>query len=469
MPPMPRPGPFGRVRLGALDATRRTGDHRRMRYPRVPDLRRLSDALGGYAQLKHEYGAGGVAAVLADAERSLRAALGRLRALPEDPARRSREPDSLASIRRLRPSGPRVLWNGFDRAVYREKLAGALAARMAGCTLGAIVEGWSVERMRAWAKTIGDRFPPVDYWSRAWAPHEKRYQLSECRAYTRDGMDGVPVDDDVIYTLLGLLIVEDHGPDFTTDDVGRAWLKYLPYACTAEDVALGNLKKKVPARRAADRDNPFVQWIGADIRSDPWAYLAPGLPELAADMAWRDACLSHRRNGIYGAMFFAAAQAAAFAVDDPVEALRIGLTEVPRDCALAKDVRWALKAGRGIRGYADARAAVDERFAGMHPVHTNNNACLTVFGLVIGGTDVTRVISETVAMGLDNDCTAATAGSIVGAIAGSRGVPRHWTRRFHDTVHSYLNGRPRFAIGDLLDRFERQAAKRFAPRRGRKT
>ena len=360
------------------------------------------------------------------------------------------------------------MWTSFDPVAYREKLSGALLARMAGCTLGAIVEGWDVARMRNWAKTIGDTFPPVDYWSEVWTPRQKRYEASECRAYTRTGMDGVPVDDDIAYTLLGLLIAEDHGPDFTTDDVGRAWLKYLPYACTAEDVALKNLKRGVPARRAAERENPYVQWIGADIRSDPWAYLAPGLPELAADMAWRDAYLSHRRNGIYGEMYFAAAQAAAFAVDDPVEALRIGLTEIPRECLLARDVRWALAAGRDIRGYADARAAVDERFKGMHAVHTNNNACLTVFGLMIGGTDVTRVLSEVVAMGLDNDCTAATAGSIVGAIVGGKGVPKHWTRRFNDTVRSYLIARPTFKISDLLNRFARQAKKRFArPARAR--
>jgi ADP-ribosylglycohydrolase len=433
-----------------------------MRYPRIPDYRSLSDSLALHAALKAEYGARGIQPILADAERALRAALSRLEALPVDPALRSREPDSLPAIRRLRPRGPRALWKAFDADRYLDKLGGALLARMAGCTLGAIVEGWTVDRMKEWAKTIGDPFPPVDYWSRAWTPHEKRYQASECRAYTRTGMNGVPVDDDIAYTLLGLLIVEDHGLDFTTDDVGRSWLKYLPYACTAEDVALKNLKRGVPARKAAESRNPFVQWIGADIRSDPWAYLAPGLPERAAEMAHRDAYLSHRRNGIYGEMFFAAAQAAAFAVDDPREALRIGLTEIPRGCALARDVRWALAAGRGIHGYADARAAVDERFGGMHAVHTNNNACLTVFGLMIGGTDVTRVISEVVAMGLDNDCTAATAGSIVGAIVGRKGVPAHWHRRFRDTVHSYLIGRPTFRISGLLDRFSRQARKQFS-------
>ena len=259
-------------------------------------------------------------------------------------------------------------------------------------------------------------------------------------------MNVVPVDDDITYTLLGLLIAEDYGVDFTTEDVGKGWLKYLPYACTAEEVALNNLKNGISAREAADIDNPFCQWIGADIRSDPWAYIAPAFPEKAAEMAYNDAYLSHRRNGIYGEMFFSAAQSAAFAVDNPVDALKIGLTEIPKDCSLYNDIHWALEAGKNISNCKEARKAVEERFEGMSGVHTNSNACLTVFGLMIGGTDVTRVISETVAMGLDNDCTAATAGSIAGAIAGKKGVPENWYKNFNNTVHSYLIGKEEFKI-----------------------
>jgi ADP-ribosylglycohydrolase len=95
----------------------------------------------------------------------------------------------------------------------------------------------------------------------------------------------------------------------------------------------------------------------------------------------------------------------------------------------------------------------------MSGVHTINNACLTVWGITIGGTNLTKVIGETVAMGLDNDCTAATAGSIVGAVVGRRGVAPHWHARFNDTVHSYLRGRRRFRISDVLRRFARQAAR----------
>ncbi len=214
---------------------------------------------------------------------------------------------------------------------------------------------------------------------------------------------------------------------------------------------------KFPAHRAGAANNPYCEWIGADIRADPWGYMAPGWPERAAEMAYTDASISHRRQGIYGEMFFAAAIAAAFATDDPVEALRIGLSEIPKNCTLARAVRWALRGSPDIREYRQARAAVDTRFKGMHPVHTINNACLTIWGLTIGGRDFTRVIGETVAMGLDNDCTAATAGSITGAVVGKRGIPEHWYGSFENRIHSYLVGKKHFSISGVLSRFEKQA------------
>ena len=245
--------------------------------------------------------------------------------------------------------------------------------------------------------------------------------------------------------------------NFSTDDVGRAWLKYLPLACTAEHIALNNLKSGYSSLETADINNPYQQWIGADIRSDAWAYIAPGYPEKAAELAYKDAYISHRRNGIYGEMFFSAAQAAAFAVDNSVDALTIGLTEIPKECTLYKDIKWALETGKEIHNYKDARQAVDDRFKGMHGAHTNNNACLTIFGLMIGGNNVTKVLSQTVAMGLDNDCTTATAGSIVGAIVGKKGVPDHWYRNFNNTIYTYMTGNEKFNIDDVIDRFTRQA------------
>jgi ADP-ribosylglycohydrolase len=338
-----------------------------------------------------------------------------------------------------------------------DKLEGALLGRFAGCILGAPVEFWEIENMKLLAKENSMDFPPRDYWSYIPFPYEKRYQKSAVESYTRNKMDGVPVDDDIAYTILGLLIVEDYGLDFGTEEVGKAWLRYLPYACTAEAVALANLRKGVEASKSGEIDNPYCEWIGASIRSDPWGYIAAGWPERAAEMAYRDAYLSHRRQGIYGEIFFAALISSAFAVSDPLEAINIGLSEIPKDSALAKSIMWAIDVAPEIKNYQQARQKMEERFKGMNNVHTINNACLTIWGLTIGGNDFTKVIGETVAMGMDNDCTSATAGSITGAILGKKGIPRHWYERFNNKVRTYLNGIEEIAITELVDRFLKQA------------
>ena len=337
-----------------------------MSYPKQPDFRKLTSDIAEYARLGHEYGAPGVQELLDEAEAALVSVKRRLMLLEGDPALASNEPDDYGRILELRPCGPRRIWENFNLAEYDRRLRGAILGRFAGCVLGAPVEFWSVEKMERWAAHIGDTFPPVDYWSRIKDECAVRYGKSQCIDYTRSAMDGIPVDDDIAYTQLGLLIAEEYGLNFTTADVGRAWLKYLPYACTAEEVALAALNAGTSADRAAESDNPYAQWIGADIRSDPWGYLAPGLPEVAARMAYRDARLSHRRNGVYGEMFFSAAIAAAFEVDDPIEAVKIGLTEIPTGCSLAGAVRWALDERKNIRDYKAARAAYRNRAYILH-------------------------------------------------------------------------------------------------------
>jgi len=426
-----------------------------------PESINWEDKFNRWVQLKAEYGAAGLEEKVAEIMSLLRTKTEELIALPEDQALAEVEPNDLETIQALRPQGNRRIWSNIPMEVYKNRLEGALIGRFTGCTLGSPVELFSIEKMSNWAKYLGDPFPPQDYWSQVERPHDLKYKVSPRGTFTPSLMDGVPTDDDIIYTQLGLLILEDYGPNFSIEDVGEAWLKYLPYAHTAEEVALRNLHNGVPAKQAGSIDNPYVQYIGADIRSDPWGYAAPGWPEKAAELAYKDAYLSHRRNGIYGAMYFSAVIAAAFTVEDPVEALHIGLEEIPASCLLAQEIRWALAEAKNVHNYLDANQAVQARYAGMHKVHTINNACLTIWGLTIGGRDFTKIIGETVAMGFDNDCTAATAGSIAGAVLGKAGIPEHWYKNFNNKIISYLNGQIQFAFDDFVNRFASQAEKVF--------
>jgi ADP-ribosylglycohydrolase len=425
-----------------------------MQYTDFGKVNELLNQIIDYSNLKTENGACQETENLReDLETQLKCYLERVKQLKEDEELRAKEPDELERIKQLRTDGPRKLNLSYSESELLDKMAGAILGRFIGCTLGVPVESWPIERMKALAEQFDTPFPPTQYWNGVHSKESLHYGISPYTAYTKGGMNGVPVDDDITYTIVALLTLEKYGYDFTTSDVGEIWKTHLPVACTAEAVALENLKSGLPIDEVGVVNNPYVQWIGADIRSDGWAYACAGKPERAAEFAYRDAYLSHRRNGIYGEMFFAAAQAAAFGVDTPKKAIEIGLTEIPKECRLYQDIQWALNESKQIHDYQQARDAVDARFKGMHPVHTNNNACLTVFGLLIGDGDFTKTISQIVAMGMDNDCNAATAGSIIGAIVGAKNIPPHWTENFNNTVYTYMNGVPSLQLDDVIHRF----------------
>lgn len=424
------------------------------------DLNRELRQLLAWADVRHEQGVA-VKGKLAAMERRIRGLRRELERARRPASLLRAEPNDLAAIRSGRPAGPRRMWEKFRPGEYADRIRGAFLGRAAGCTLGAPVEGWHPNKMQDLAEHLGTEFPPTDYWIAVDAPYNKRYGMDRRDAYTKTGMRYVPVDDDITYTLLGLLILEEFGPGFTVEDVGKAWLKYLPMACTAEKVALENLRKGLPWRRTGLKNNPFMEWIGADIRSDPWGYACPGLPEQAAEMAYRDAYLSHRFNGIYGEMYFSAVIAAAFATDDPIEALHVGLTEIPKTCRLHKDLTWALRVAPRVTDHAKAFELVNKRFDGMSGVHTNNNACLSVWGVMLGGRDLTRAIGQTVAMGYDSDCTTATVGSIVGAAIGGKNIPARWSKPFRGRCRTYMNGQEWFAISDICKRFAKVARATF--------
>src|SRR5579859_2510598 len=270
------------------------------------------------------------------------------------------EPNELAAIRALRPGGPRDLaWRPSESELV-DRLHGAWTGRAVGCALGKPVEtgyGMAVEagrtvgraRIRSLLDAQG-AWPLSDYFSAA-APAGHR-PLS-CPASTREAIAYMEADDDIHYTLIALRVLEERGPEFEWSDVAWSWSRHLPYSAiyTAETQAilnfwnrsdrLGQLRGRsgtaaTPAWTRSHR-NPYREWIGAQIRSDGWAWACAGKPELAAEFAHRDASWTHTRNGVYGAMFFAAVQAAAFVEPDVRRLVDIGLSEIPRECRLA---RW---------------------------------------------------------------------------------------------------------------------------------
>ncbi|MBC8611619.1 ADP-ribosyl-[dinitrogen reductase] hydrolase [uncultured Ruminococcus sp.] len=380
----------------------------------------------------------------------------------------SDEPDDLPTIQKLRPSGVRKMTSNFP-SDYRRRLEGAFYGRMAGCTLGAALEFEPVDKAKAWALRFGDNFPLTDYWSQVKDPEATHYIVGKKIDLTKGHMDAVPPDDDTIYTLLSLLLLEEYGFNFTQENMADIWKKYLPLergekapgnrGCWwGERQMLQNLLDGMKLPEAGTFRNPNLQNIAAWTRADTYGYVCAGWPEKAAELAYRDASANHRRNGVYGSMFMAATIAAAFLVNDPIEAVKIGLTEIPKDCLFAQGIRWALE--QQPKDYQQAYDLVWKRYNGMFNGSALTNALHVVMGLQIGNCDFTKTIGETVAMSGDNDCTGATAGSIIGAVIGINHIPSHWVDPFQDRMHIYLNDQPEYLeIQNVCDRIELLAKK----------
>ena len=426
---------------------------------KVDDIRRYSllAAEFGYNDEARQY--------LNEFEESIRSIIGKFNDLLENPKEDPQEPEKLEEIRAQRPKGPRRLCGNIPDD-YRERFLGSFLGRGAGCTLGAGLEFQSVEKMRVWAEHFGDTFPLTNYWSEVKNPEAPRYITGNATNLTKGNMVAIPVDDDTAYTLIGLLTLEKFGTHFTHEQMAQLWNDEIEIhgkngswgLFWGERKFINNYRSGMDAGRAGYFQNPNVQSVAAWTRADAWGYAAPGWPEKAAQLAYRDASANHRRNGVYGEMFMAAAVSAAFVVNDPREALEIALGEIPAESLFAEAVKWAFSIAPSIHSYKDAVEAVTSRYEGMFEGHAINNALYVIFGILIGGTDFTRVIGETVAMGFDNDCTGATAGSIVGAIIGKKNLPSHWYEPFQNRVECYFRSCPRYLdIDELEKRFRRQA------------
>jgi len=359
----------------------------------------------------------------------------------------------LHGIRAARPSGPRKMKVTLSDDELHDRIYGAWLGRCAGCLLGKPVEGWRREKIEEYLRLAGayplkNYFPVIIPVPEGYPPNlaQNRCMLGNIEHMVRD--------DDTDYTILNLHVLEAHGPNFTTKDVGEEWLTRLPYKLvyTAERVAYRNLINGISPPASATYRNPYREWIGAQIRADVWGYVTPGMPEFGAELAYRDAVLSHVKNGVYGEMFVSAMLSATFATSDIEEIISIGLSEIPGRSRLAEVVKDVVAWSKKFADWRDAWNKTMEKYGHYHPVHTINNAAMVLLGLLYGEKDYEKSITISVMGGLDTDCNGATTGSIVGALLGAKALPRKWIRPLNNRIESYVVGFNDCRISDLSQR-----------------
>jgi len=364
------------------------------------------------------------------------------------------EPSNLEKIRTLRGEAVSLSPLKITDVELEDKINGAWLGRTCGCLLGKPVEGWRRKRMHDFLRDAV-RSPLSNYFSTI-VPDDirKKYEVTKDRPFI-EFVECMPEDDDMNYTIAALGIIQKYGRDFTPEDVADFWMNNLPIlrTCTAERVAYRNFCQNIFPPASATFRNPYREWIGAQIRADLYGYIMPGQPECAASLAWRDSCISHVKNGIYGAMWVAAMLASCFATDDIRTIIRAGLAQIPSTSRLHKAICEVMEWHAQGVSYDEAVMQIHNQWDENNPYdwcHTISNAMIVATGLLWGGANFEKSICRAVQACFDTDCNGATVGSIVGLIVGARNIPEKWSSPIHDTIETGLSGKNRLSISRLV-------------------
>lgn len=374
------------------------------------------------------------------------------------------EPSDLDQIRRLRKKSART-WE-YKSETLESKIHGAWMGRICGCMLGKTVEGIRTNELVPFLKET-DNYPMHRYIYRKDITKEiiEKYKFGFAGRIYADEINAMPVDDDTNYVVLAQRIVDRYGFDFTPMDVSKAWLRYQSKDayCTAERVAFCNFVKGYAPPESANYKNPYREWIGAQIRGDYFGYISPGNPELAAEMAWRDASISHVKNGIYGEMFVAAMLAVAAATNNIEEIILGGLAEIPHTSRFYEDIMLVLTAYRNRVSQKDCFKQIHNKydeFTGHGWCHTIPNAMVVAAALLYGNSDFGRSICMAVETGFDTDCNGATVGSVLGLANGIGSISEYWTKPINNTLQTSIFGVDTVKITDCVRMTMQHIAKR---------
>ncbi|OGV54802.1 MAG: hypothetical protein A2X45_01945 [Lentisphaerae bacterium GWF2_50_93] len=272
----------------------------------------------------------------------------------------------------------------LNKSEYRKKVLGCWLGKAAGGTLGTPFEGQ-------------DGPLALDY-------------------YNPVPTTMLPNDDLDLQVLWACVMADMKEPKVDKNIIADAWLKHVEFPWDEYGVCLRNLRNGIRPPFSGICDNWFNNGMGAAIRSEIWACLAPGNPMLAAQYAYEDACTDHSGDGIWAEMFFSVMESICFREND----LELIILKSASYLPLESKVRGvSIDTMAWWKMYGDlmkVREMILAKYGHPNFTDTIQNVGFTVLGLLAGDGDFGKTICCAVNCGKDTDCTGATAGAIFGIL-----------------------------------------------------
>ena len=283
----------------------------------------------------------------------------------------------------------------MDKDIYRNKVM--------GCWLGKAVGG-----------TLGQPYEGCD------GPLNLTY-------YNPVPTDMIPNDDLDLQVLWACTLDKMVSPRIDRDVFADAWLEHVAFPWDEYGIATRNLRNGIRPPYSGSYDNWFKDGLGAAIRSELWACLAPGEPDKAAAFAYEDACIDHADNGIYAEQFLAALESMAFIESDINKLLDAGLKVIPADSRLAIAINDTREWSRLSDSPLDIRQQILQKHGSENFTDVVMNISFAVMALLLGKGDFGKTICLSVNCGRDADCTTASVGAIMGII-NPAGMDEKWLK-----------------------------------------
>lgn len=287
------------------------------------------------------------------------------------------------------------------------------------------------------------------------APFECRRGVLDLNFYAQD-LAGEPLpNDDLDLQLVWLNAVEKFGRRVDGSILGEYWHSYIVPNWAEYGAGKNNMRMGIVPPLSGFVNNVYRDSNGAFIRSEIWACLAPGHPEIAVQYAFEDASVDHCHEGIYAEVFFAALQSAAFVESNPDRLIDIGLSYIPQGSGVTRGIQVVRQAFQDGLTWQEARKklfqSVPGSFGMIYPGQKSppdepvgaigwdapNNAGITILGWLYGEGDFGKSLCTAVNCGEDTDCTGATLGAILGIIHGIDSIPERWIAPLGDKIVTF--------------------------------
>lgn len=371
---------------------------------------------------------------------------------------------------------PARRWVDPDLEHAANNVRTAFLGSVCGCMLGKPIE---VDPSLAELKRVGEElgeWPIRDYISQAFMDRLGRRHESAGQT-TRENICFVAADDDLHYTVIGMLLLEGHGLNFNQEDIYHKWsMNIAPlwtWGCERSALLTTGInghhllsKKRMEDSHDALLLNPGDELCGAIIRADAYGYACPGNPDLAAWLAWKDASYTHIKTGVYSAMFVAALIALCQAADntlkgnDRLAIIEEALRRIPAKTRFSTIVRDSLEK---VAAAADWLAG----YGVIHGKYREYTHCRVYqeIGTLINTLKFAKSIDHgfcmQVSQGNDTDSFGATAGSVLGCFFGQGHLHERWLQPFQNRIFHALADFHEYDLNSLADRMSLLPGKIF--------